>query len=347
MKKLSTRQKQIKNQKLFKVFFSLSLLFFSAYLFLNFHNKDKVLINLVLKNDINQNERVTTTVEKNGFPISVNPLKKEIIEDPRLESYINNDLAIETVNRKEKGLFDKLLVQISTWDLYQNLASPSSRTLVIYSGERKEEIVKNFSKILNWNQTEKEIFLNLITKTEPKLSEGKFFPGHYTVTARETPEKVGALINAQFSEKILNNYDENISKKVPLEEAVIIASLLEREAYDFSDMREISGIIWNRLFIDIPLQLDATLQYVKGNNPHEPKWWPIVKPADKYLTSAFNTYQNKGLPPAPIANVSKEAVVAALNPSVTKCLFYFHDKNKGFHCSKTYEEHVRKLRNFY
>lgn len=345
MKKLSKRQKKILEQKLFKTFFSLSLLFFSAYLILSFYNKNPSFVNLVLKSEPSETEIVE--FKSIGFPISVDPLKKEINEDPRLASFINNNLAIETVNRKQKNLFDKFLVQISTWDLYQNLASPSSRTLVIYSGERKEEVAKNFSDILKWSYAEKENFLNLITETDPKISEGKFFPGHYTVTVKESPEKVSALINEQFSENILDNYSETLAQKVPLKDAIIIASLLEREAYDFSDMREISGIIWNRLFIDMPLQLDATLQYVKANNPYEPKWWPIVKPADKYLTSAFNTYQNKGLPPAPIANVSKEAVVAALNPSTTECLFYFHGKNKQFYCSKTYEEHVRKLRAVY
>lgn len=346
MRNLTKKQKILLKLRLFKFLLGASIVFFSFYIILSLSNKNTPFIKLVLKDNSEQTE-VVLAKENTGFPISVDPLKKEITEDPRLATYINSDLAIETVNRKEKNIFDKILVQISTWDLYQNLASPSSRTLVIYSGERKEEIAKNFSDILKWNQTEKESFLKYITKAEPEISEGKFFPNHYIVTVNESPETVSNLINEKFSENILANYSEEISQKVPLNDALIIASLLEREAYDFSDMREISGIIWNRLFIDMPLQLDATLQYVKGSNPYESKWWPQVKPADKFLPSNFNTYQNKGLPPAPIANVSKEAVVAALNPSQTDCLFYFHSKDKRFYCSKTYEEHVQKLRSVY
>ena len=77
-----------------------------------------------------------------------------------------------------------------------------------------------------------------------------------------------------------------MEKQVPLNDALIIASLLEREASDFNNMREVSGVIWNRLFKNMPLQLDATLQYVRGSSRYEAKWWPAIKPADKYIKSA-------------------------------------------------------------
>jgi UPF0755 protein len=94
------------------------------------------------------------------------------------------------------------------------------------------------------------------------------------------------------------------------------------------------------------LQIDATLQYAKGSNPQH-VWWPKVTPSDKYIASAYNTYKNEGLPPAPIANPSMEAIIAALNPKKTDCMYYFHDKKAGFHCTKTYEEHVALLKEYY
>jgi UPF0755 protein len=97
----------------------------------------------------------------------------------------------------------------------------------------------------------------------------------------------------------------------------------------------------------MPLQLDATLQYVRGSNPYEARWWPVPRPRDKFLDSPFNTYKNTGLPPAPIANPSAEAVLAALNPRSTDCLFYFHADDGAYYCSKTYDEHVRKLRDVF
>ena len=158
---------------------------------------------------------------------------------------------------------------------------------------------------------------------------------------------VAQLLLDEFSSEIIDRYDTQVEEQVPLETALTIASLLEREAYAFADMRIISGIIWNRLFIDMPLQLDASLQYVKGSLPTESNWWPVVKPADKYLKSPFNTYQTAGLPPTPIANPSLEAIVAALNPKTTDCLFYFHDDDGTFYCTETYEEHVALLQKMY
>ena len=68
-----------------------------------------------------------------------------------------------------------------------------------------------------------------------------------------------------------------------------------------------------------------------------------MRPDDKYIESPFNTYSNKGLPPSPIANPSTDAIIAALNPKKTDCMYYFHDRKANFHCSVTYEEHVALL----
>ena len=98
---------------------------------------------------------------------------------------------------------------------------------------------------------------------------------------------------------------------------------------------------------------------------------PVTKPLSAYLASqvgkglhrytestvkslyepldpqAYNTYQNKGLPPGPIATPSMAAVLAALNPKNTDCIFYFHDARGNFHCTENYKEHVRLLKKYY
>lgn len=112
-------------------------------------------------------------------------------------------------------------------------------------------------------------------------------------------------------------------------------------------MRLISGIIWNRLFINMNLQIDATLQYAKANTSAANSWWPAPLPADRFRKSPYNTYLNKGLPPAPIASPSVASVLAALNPKNTSCMFYFHDSAGRFHCSDTYDQHVALLKKYY
>lgn len=287
---------------------------------------------------------VTTPI---AFPVSVDPERKEIIEDPTVDTFLREHVASNASPRHSRlTWYRKAVAKLALFSWYQNLASPMSRILVVESGERKEQVVDNFGDILKWDTSEREEFLTLITSSTPVIDEGKFFPANYVVSKDATPADVAPLLLTRFNDEVLLRYTDEVRERVPLEDALTLASLLEREAYDFNDMRQISGVIWNRLFADMHLQIDATLQYVKGENPNQP-WWPRVVPNDKYIESPYNTYENAGLPPAPIANPSLDAIVAALNPRKTDCMYYFHDREGEFHCTPTYEEHVALLKQYY
>ncbi len=284
-------------------------------------------------------------IETTPFPVSVNAFTKKISEDPIIEQHFVDTLA-SAPNAKHHW-WNKVAATFFKQSWYQNLASPVSRILVIWPGERKEEVIKHVGDVLDWDNANREEFAELIEKSDPIFSEGKYFPSQYVAHREATPTEIHQLISDNFEKEVLSRYTPQVVAQVPLEDALIIASLLEREASDFNNMREVSGVIWNRLFIDMPLQLDATLQYVRGSEPSEKKWWPNIEPKDKFIKSSYNTYQNSGLPPTPIANPSTEAIVAALNPVITDCLYYFHDDNGDYHCSNTYEGHVSKLRSMY
>lgn len=281
------------------------------------------------------------------FPVGVDPERKVITENPDLDQFLESGgrARWHLPSLVPSGKFARFIAKLSRSSWYQ-MAIPGGRLLVIFPGERKEEIAANFGSILRWDKTEREQFMSLVTSSDPVISEGKFYPERYLVAVDATPEDVAQMVNERFETEVLARYDEEAEAILPLSEALVIASLLEREARDFTDMREISGVIWNRLFIDMPLQLDATLQYIKGERADQP-WWPVPTPADKYLNSPYNTYQNKGLPPSPISNPSVESILAALNPKTTDCLFYFHDSDANFHCSVDYADHVAKLREIY
>lgn len=289
----------------------------------------------------------TSSQSVEPFPVGVFPQTKEITEQPNVDDFLKTELLATSRRAPRNNWFSKLIAKITNKGWYQNLASPVSRVVVIFPGERKEEIIKNISSILRWDKDEKLEFESLLTKKFKPLQEGMFFPGYYVFTVGATPEEVSTVINQRFVEEVLLRYDDSIASVVPLKDALIIASLLEREAYDFTDMREISGVIWNRLFIDMKLQIDATLQYARGSQAASPSWWPVPTPNDKYIDSPYNTYQNQGLPPGPISNPSVDSVLAALNPTETTCLFYFHDRKSRFHCSETYEDHVALLKQYY
>lgn len=280
------------------------------------------------------------------FPIGVDPAREHITENPVVDDYVERQLTSNHVAPAGKSWFNDLLAVLTQFEWYQNLASPSTRTLVVRPGERMEEVTQNFGSILGWTRAERNEFRALVASSTPKLDEGKMYAATYVIPKGTGPEFVATLVNERFNSEVLARYTPEIEAQVPIEDALIIASMIQREAYDFTDMRYIAGVIWNRLFIDMPLQLDATLQYAKGSKLDQP-WWPKVIPDDKFIKSPYNTYQNTGLPPGPIANPSVDAIVAALNPRVTDCMYYFHDSRGGFHCSATYEEHVAGIRKYY
>ncbi len=283
-----------------------------------------------------------TEAESAAFPVGVNAFSKTIVEQPDVESYYTLTLARSDEPTSAWQHFVAALLMSKAW--YQNLASPVSRIAVIWPGERHEEVVDHFGDILDWNDDERERFALAIQTMEPVMNEGKFFPGSYVTHRYATPEEVAALIQERFATEILSRYTPEVATNVPLEDALTIASLIEREASDFENMREVSGVIWNRLFIDMPLQLDATLQYARGSKPTEASWWPVPRPRDKFIDSPYNTYLYEGLPPGPIANPSTDALLAALNPRLTDCLYYFHADDGSYYCSVTYEEHVASLK---
>ncbi len=285
------------------------------------------------------------------FPVTVDPATKSIVDSPRADAFFTANTPSTSASA---GSFSDLISWIASLidstTLYRSIASvlpgASQRLVTIKPGYRKEEVVTALSQTLNWNDSQKQEFIAAAKAPTSGITDGYFSPGTYVVDPSMTAQNIAALFNVAFNRNILVHYSPTTAAKVPLAQALIVASLLQREAKGPSDMRIVSGIIWNRLFNNMNLQLDATLQYAKAEST-KGNWWQKVVPKDKYLPSAFNTYAHPGLPPSPIANPSVAAVLAALNPVPTKCLFYFHDAHGSFHCSETYTQHVKLLKKYY
>ncbi len=228
---------------------------------------------------------------------------------------------------------------------YVNLANPSMRIVRVPEGLRKEEVANVVAAKLDWSEKEKEDFISAPLMFGAANIEGYYFPRTYLIHKDQSPEEVSATMFEEFSKQI-GKVIKPKSKKVVNEDTIVkIASIIQRESNGKTDMKLISGIIWNRVFSGMKLQMDATLQYAKGNE--EAGWWGKVTPKDKKIESEYNTYLHSGFPPAAIANPGLAAIDAAYNPIKTECLFYLHDKNKNIHCSKTYEGHKKNISTYY
>lgn len=224
---------------------------------------------------------------------------------------------------------------LSKLSFYVDLANPSMRIVKVNEGLRKEQVAEVVGDKLDWSDKEKEEFIANINV------EGHYFPKTYLIYKDADPSTVRTTMLNEFSTAV-NKVKKPKSKQIINEDTAIkIASIIQRESGGKNDMKLISGIIWNRIFNGMKLQIDATLQYAKGSE--EDGWWGPVLSEDKKIKSSYNTYLYAGLPPGAIANPGMSAIDAAYNPQKTNCLFYLHDKNRQIHCAQTYEQHKKNI----
>ena len=206
--------------------------------------------------------------------------------------------------------------------------------VTIPEGWRIEEIAESLARqeLVNFDE---EKFVELAA-----ASEGRLYPDTYLVSRDASTESIYNLLTSTFEQKIVQGLEEEIEEsEYELDEAIIMASLVEREAANEEEMTEVAGILWNRHRIGMPLQVDATLQYVKGYSATQKSWWVPPTAADKQLSSPFNTYQSPGLPPQPIASPGQAAIKAALMPAETDNLFYIHDRQGVIHTAEDLDTH--------
>ena len=106
---------------------------------------------------------------------------------------------------------------------------------------------------------------------------------------------------------------------------VTLASMVDREANTDSDRGKVCSVYYNRLAINMPLGVDATLLYALGRLSPEPTFQELQ------LDSPYNTRTHAGLPPSPISNPGKAALMACINPPKTAYLYYFTDRQGTTH----------------
>jgi len=172
--------------------------------------------------------------------------------------------------------------------------------------------------------------------------EGMLFPDTYFFLPGNDPELVVSAMVDNFNVHIR---EVEVATSIsafgkPINEVLVMASLLEREAPETQDRRLIAGILWKRIEIDMMLQVDAVFPYIIGKNSFN------LTRADLLTDSPYNTYTNKGLPPGPIGNPSIDAIVSAVTPIKTNYLFYLSGRDGKMYYSATYAQHLEKKRKY-
>lgn len=234
---------------------------------------------------------------------------------------------------------------MDAWSVANTLVQPPYIAWVkIPVGVRKEQVANIVATALGWASATKQQWLSITDSMGKDYVEGIYFPDTYFIPTDSTPSQVAALMKARFQEAFAPYADEAIKKKISWPAVLTIASIIQREAGSVDDMAIISGVIQKRLAVGMPLAMDATLQYMVGNE--DAGWWTPPRSASTYPDAPFNSYKRKGLPPHPIANPGLAAIDAALNPKATDCLFYLHDTKGKIHCSATYKGQLANVQKY-
>lgn len=174
--------------------------------------------------------------------------------------------------------------------------------VTIPEGFNTLDIAQSFvDKLPNFN---KENFLF-------QVEEGYLFPDTYFFLTTDNEDNVLKSMSDNFNKKITPILPAINNSGKTKEKIIIMASIIEKEAKGDTDREFISGILWKRIAIGMPLQVDA----------------------------APDTYKTKGLPNKPIANPGLKAIKAAIFPKASAYLYYLHDKDGVIHYARSFEEH--------
>lgn len=229
-----------------------------------------------------------------------------------------------TQNKIQAGEFD-LSKNLTLDQIIEKLKKGPTEILVtIPEGLRREEIAEKYKATLNKDKSFVDEFLSLTAG-----KEGYLYPESYLFPKEATATQIVNRMTGTFDKKVTDvTYKQ-----------LIVASLLERETFADSEKPVVAGIIYKRLDNDWPLQIDATLQYIKGD-------WKPVYSNDKELDSPFNTYKNLGLPPSPICNPSLSSILASISPENSDYWYYIHDNDAKIHFAKDLDEHNANINKY-
>lgn len=166
--------------------------------------------------------------------------------------------------------------------------------------------------------------------------EGYLFPETYRIFKSASAEQIVRIMLNEFAKKVSPQLREDIKKqKKGLRDTIILASIVEKEVSDEKDRKIAADLFIRRLRNGMPLQSDASVNYVTGKNLSSPTQDDVA------VDSPYNTYKYQGLPPGPISNPGLVAILAAVYPAPNEYWYFLSAKSDGHTVwSKTFEEHI-------
>lgn len=288
-----------KSKLILNIILIISFLLISSYYLFSAPKKEKDVVIHISKND-------------SLLKISNDLGEKDIIRYPFLLRASVKLLSLDRGVKRGDYLFKKNENLFGvTWQIVKGKHNVSQIKVTLKEGFTNKEIADVLAdKIPSFR---KDLFLSDI-----RSKEGYLFPDTYFFFPMSTTDEILSEITSNFDRKInLVKKDIELSGK-NIDEIIVMASILEKEANGKDDIEVISGILWKRIKIGMPLQVDA----------------------------APMTYDETGLPSKPISNPSLLSIKAAINPKTSPYLFYLHDDGGQVHFAMDFSEHRSNIAHY-
>ena len=225
-------------------------------------------------------------------------------------------------------------------------ASPASILDLLQHGRPVQRLITVTEGMPSIIVTEKLAGISYLTGPVPQIAEGSVLPDSYGYKRGETRAAVVRRMQAAMT-KTLDALWPKRSYACPIvtrEQAVILASIVEKETGKASERPMIAGVYCNRLKINMKLDADPTVIYpVTKGKPLGRR----IRRSELMTDNGYNTYRRPGLPDGPIANPGKESLAAVLNPAATEAIYFVADGTGGHVFAKTFAEHQANVRKWF
>jgi UPF0755 protein len=197
------------------------------------------------------------------------------------------------------------------WQISRGNHNIEQIKITLREGLNNEQIASILAdKIISFR---KDLFISGVLS-----KQGYLFPDTYFFFPLDTTDEIIKKLSDNFKRRTNSIEQLSLKNGINFKNIIIMASILEGEAKGKDDIELISGILWKRIELGMPLQVDV----------------------DK------STYKEKGLPNEPLNNPGLISIKAALNPIRSPYLYYLHDKNGIVHFAKSFEEHKKNINNY-
>ena len=219
----------------------------------------------------------------------------------------------------------------------------TDRRVTLLEGWRREEMAAVIEMVMSQNNSDYRFDPQSFVSQSASV-EGRLFPNTYFFPKNITSDAAIEILTQTFRQQTAELSNQSGLTDT---DALILASLVEREARNEAERPVVAGILQKRLMAGWPLQVDATVQYLVASRScrqYACDWWPRpLTSQDIGQDSPYNTYHRTGLPPSPIANPSLVSIRSAFSPKNSEYWFYLHDDSGKIHYATTIEEHNQNI----